>query len=260
MAERLKYYDPVLEKTIDDNQQQSTEDNNNLQAYAQQIEEQKWLQNLRHLIKQYQQDYLQATTSSTTQLDTQQHQQQQQQYNSLTQDPNYNYQQQQIDQQFMEINKQFSELNLQYQQQQTTTNTTTEANVESSQQQPLFYNPEMQQQLGESQQQQQQQVETYNQQQQHQSLPTELPTTNAKDLQSHQPGAEDAYHTQSQYLQTDVPQQTTSYGNTNYYDPMQQSLQYNALDGNAATNEQPASYDYWAQQQQQQQLTEEVGF
>ncbi|TMW47187.1 hypothetical protein DOY81_007727 [Sarcophaga bullata] len=250
LADRLKYYDPVLEKTMDDSQL-TNEDNNLVNASSQQMEEQKWLQNLRHLAQQYhQQDYLHHSSSATTDA--------QQQYNNLTQDPNYNYQQQQIDQQFMEINKQFSELNLQYQQQQ---QQTTPGNVKQQQQQPLFYNPE--QQMGE-----QQPVESYNQQQQQQqSLPNELPTNNAKDLQ--QTGVEnslqDAYQTQPQYLQTDVPQQQhqqqqQSYNNN--YDPMQQSLQYNALEGNATNVEgqqqQQQSYDYWAlQQQQQQQLGEE---
>lgn len=49
-ADRLKFYDPVLEKTLDD--PQITDGNFN--SAMQNIEDQKWLQQLRGLALQYQ--------------------------------------------------------------------------------------------------------------------------------------------------------------------------------------------------------------
>lgn len=248
MADRLKYYDPVLEKTIDD-QQPGSDDANSLNLTPQQMEEQKWLQNLRQLALQYKQDL--NTSSSLPAAGSLQDNQ----YQQTTQDPNYyNHQQQQIDQQFMEINKQFSELNLQYQ--QPTTGTT------DNQQQPMFYNPEQQQQLSE----QTQVLDPYQQQQQQapqQSLSNELPLQNAKDLQ--QPGGvedhqqQDMYQ-QQQYLQPGDVNQQTSTNFSGYYDPSQ----YNAVDAAGSGNLDAANptYDYWGQQQQPtlSHMGEEVSF
>ncbi|KAM7348709.1 endoplasmic reticulum export factor secretory 16 isoform 2-T4 [Cochliomyia hominivorax] len=232
LADRLKYYDPVLEKTIDD-QQLGSDDTSGLNLTPQQMEEQKWLQNLRQLAQQYKNDFHTLATlppAGGAVLDAQQQ----------TQDPNYyNQQQQQIDQQFMEINKQFSELNLQYQQQPTA------GNNELSQQ-PMFYNPEQQQQqqthLGE----QQPILDAYQQQQQptsQQSMTTELPTQNANDLGGEASLGE---HMQQSYMTTQQPAPGFS---TNYYDPSQ----YNAGDATGNSNVDAAnSYDYWGQQQQQQ--------
>ncbi|KAI8116810.1 Protein transport protein Sec16A [Lucilia cuprina] len=246
MADRLKYYDPVLEKTIDD-QQQGSEDVNGLNLTPQQMEEQKWLQNLRQLAQQYQNDLQNSNTNALQ--DPQQQQQQQQQ---LTQDPNYYHNQQKIDQQFMEINKQFSELNLQYQQQPPAVSTTTE---QQQQQQPItYYNPEQPTQMGDSIYGYQQPTTTTTTTTQ--SLQPELPTDNAKDLQPTD-NTNEIYQQSGQYLQSSVEpiqqqqqtQHTTDYSN-NYYDP---TAQYNATDSGinnmeTTTTAAAPAYDYWGQQ------------
>ncbi|XP_065364026.1 uncharacterized protein Sec16 isoform X2 [Calliphora vicina] len=241
MADRLKYYDPVLEKTIDD-QQPGSDDNNGLNLTPQQMEEQKWLQNLRQLAQQYKNDYnnmAQAIAPAVLQEAPQQQ--------PSNQDATYyNQQQQQIDQQFMEINKQFSELNLQYQ--QTATGTTAEQ--PQPQQQPMFYNPEQQTQLGE-----QPALDSYQQQT---AVQPEITKQNANDLSQQQdvtalgePPIQESYQPQTQYMQpTEVAQQQPAGYANNYYDP----VQYNTVDAgvNNLDGQQANAYDYWGQQQQQQ--------
>ncbi|XP_075155918.1 uncharacterized protein LOC142229271 isoform X3 [Haematobia irritans] len=245
MADRLKYYDPVLEKTIDDQQQLGNEEgDNSLTTSQHQMEEQKWLQNLRQMAQQYRIDYGTAVTQSLTD------DQQQQQH---TMDPNYNYQQQHIDQQFMEINKQFSELNLQYQ--------TNQEQQQQQQQQPTFYNPDLVQQQNSN------MLTTDVQQQPPMSLDTyqtqsDMPTMQANNDLSQQQTVDsiqnainptDSYQQQQQaYMQPDMQNY-----NQNYYDPSQQQQQQIQSYGNEGHLEpqtsENASYDYWSQQQQQQQ-------
>lgn len=244
MADRLKYYDPVLEKTIDDQQQEGNEDGSNATP---QMEEQKWLQSLRLLAQQYKLDYASPAAATATNYEASQTQQ----------DPHYNYQQQQIDQQFMEINKQFSELNLQYQ-----TNS-------EPQQPPVFYNPtEIQQppvMTTADSQQPQQPVPLDPYQSQPQSLQPEQPLTQANDMQQTQHAddarTQDPYQpSQLSYMQTDNMQQLQQQDyQQNYYDPSQQQQHQQqqqpqqhyvdgSLDGQTAASN---SYDYWSQQQQQ---------
>ncbi|XP_073828676.1 endoplasmic reticulum export factor secretory 16 isoform X2 [Musca autumnalis] len=261
LADRLKYYDPVLEKTIDDQQQQGQDEDGagdgNLNSSQQQLEEQKWLQSLRQMAQQYKTDYgfAAATATGASLIDGQQPQQSQQ-----VMDPSYNYQQQQIDQQFMEINKQFSELNLQYQNNQTD---------QQTQQQPTFYNPEVMQQPQTAQQvplmatdalqqpaslvdpYQQQHDQPLNQdlQQQQQSLDPNNPQDVYQQQQQQQQ--------QSSYMQPDF-QQHQGYTQA-YYDPsqhQQQQQHYNNNDpslDNQTNTADNVSYDYWSQQQQQMQ-------
>ncbi|XP_013104865.2 uncharacterized protein LOC106085249 isoform X2 [Stomoxys calcitrans] len=242
MADRLKYYDPVLEKTIDDQQQLGNEEGDNaLNTSQQQLEEQKWLQSLRQMAQQYKIDYAVPANSA---VDSQQQQ---------VMDPSFGYQQQHIDQQFMEINKQFSELNLQYQDQQ--------QQQPQPQQQPTFYNPDLMQQQP---QQTQNSMLATDAQQQPLSLDpyqtqNEMPAMQANEQQqtldanqSSTTAQTDVYHQQTAaYMQPDM----TSYGQ-NYYDPtqQQQGLQnYNNEGGHmdATQTTDSGSYDYWAQQQQQ---------
>lgn len=264
MADRLKYYDPVLEKTMDDQQQQQlgAEEGagDNALNSQHQMEEQKWLQNLRQMAEQYKMDY--STSMSTIAppaavVAPMVVENQQQQHNI---DPSYNYQQQQIDQQFMEINKQFSELNLQYQGQQS----------QDQQQQPTFYNPDLMQPT-------QSQIPSDLQQQQPMSLDpyqnqNDMP---ANDIQqplesSSQPNTipqQDPYQSQQQvnYMQPDVQQGYMQ----NYYDPSQQQQQQQqqqyinndgVLDGQQQQQTTDNSYDYWSQQQQTNYGSDEVSF
>lgn len=225
-----------------DDQQAGSDDNSGQNSTSQQMEEQKWLQNLRQLAQQCKTEFTNTTPRIPTAV-----QEAPQPHSYETGYYIQQQQQQHIDQQFMEINKQFSELNLQYQAQQT--------NENLEHQQPTLYNPE------------QQQLHAYQQQQEPlQSFASELPKQqNSTDLQ--QPGETtgvmealpDNYQQQPQYLQPELTQSSPDFG-ANYYD----SSQYKANNaaGNNLDNQQQSNYDYWTQQQQQQlnfnQTAEEV--
>ncbi|XP_067636222.1 uncharacterized protein [Eurosta solidaginis] len=239
-ADRLKYYDPVLERSLDE-QQQNADDNSNNNQLAN-FEEQKWLQDLRAIAVQHKTVY----TSSA----------------AVGYDPIPDAQTQ-IDQQFVELNKQFNALNMQYN------------NHSNTEQVPTFYNPDtMQQQQQELQQQQQQHIHNdYNHQQQQ-------PTAVAADYNSQQVNAAHstdamaekpadandpyAYYNQQQsqqhYMQPEPQQQQQEPTSIPYYDPTQQlqpQQQQQAYQGYGTeavdTQNNAGSYDYWGQERQQQQ-------
>ncbi|XP_053951524.1 uncharacterized protein LOC128858940 isoform X2 [Anastrepha ludens] len=239
-ADRLKYYDPVLERSVDDQQQDADGNLNNSQLTN--FEDQKWLQDLRAIAVQHKIDYASSHPVGYGQIaDTQS----------------------QIDQQFVELNKQFNELNMQYN------------SVSNAEQPPTFYNPDtMQQQLQQQQAPQQSHndanVDPYNQQQQQQP-------TGVSDYISHQASADqqapnysdgvaqkavdasDAYayynqQQQHQYMQPDIQaqqQQQQEPHSIPYYDPTQQQQHHHYPEVADAQNN-AGAYDYWAQQQQQQ--------
>ena len=242
LADRLKYFDPALEKSLDDiNNQQQLDGGNlsgasNLQAS---IEEQKWLQNLRSLAVQYNNNITGAHYAAGSTTDAQ----------------NYQLSQHQIDQQFVEINKQFNELNLQY--------NSSDANVDNvalaATAVPTFYNPDTIQQQqqavpdnnNEQQLQQQQLQQDYDNQQQ--QLYNASNTGLDYSATAAEPPAADAYYAQQQYMQ---PDSTLQQQQNSYYDPTQQ---YNAnANLEPAVDASNASYDYWQQQQQMTAMGEEV--
>ncbi|XP_036339242.1 uncharacterized protein LOC118748708 isoform X2 [Rhagoletis pomonella] len=110
-ADRLKHYDPVLERSIDDQQQNAEENLNNSQLPS--FEEQAWLKDLRAIAVQHKIEYPSPAAPG---------------YGQSTETQSL------IDQQFAEINKQFNELNMQYN------------SISNAEQPPAFYNPDTQQQ------------------------------------------------------------------------------------------------------------------
>ncbi|XP_058978447.1 uncharacterized protein LOC101895985 isoform X2 [Musca domestica] len=250
LADRLKYYDPVLEKTIDDQQQQGQDEagDGNLNQSQQQMEEQKWLQSLRQMAQQYKIDCGLAVAASSTLAAPSVSMMDGQQPNPAMVDPSYNYQQQQIDQQFMEINKQFSELNLQYQ------NNNQEAN-QQQQQQPTFYNPELMQQNSQPHADPLQQPASLDPYQQQNDQPlNQDPQQQQQPLDPQNPN-QDLYQQQQQQQSSSYMQPDPQYqGYTQaYYDPSQQHYNNNdpSLDQQTTATDN-AAYDYWSQQQQQQ--------
>ncbi|XP_039962516.1 uncharacterized protein LOC120776097 isoform X3 [Bactrocera tryoni] len=241
-ADRLKYYDPVLERSMDDQQHHAE---GGLNSQLPNFEEQKWLQDLRALAVQHKDEYTSPAAPVYGQIaDTQS----------------------QIDQQFVEINKQFNELNLQYQ---------GLGNVEQT---PTYYNPDAMQQ---QQQQPHNDIsaEHYNQHQQQQtavagdynsqqpSLDAQAPNHSAGVAQDANDATYAYYNQQQQYLQPIDAQQQQQHQqephSIPYYDPMQQQQQqhyqgYGAEAVDAQNN--AAAYDYWAQQNQQQQQTQHASY
>ncbi|XP_050328868.1 uncharacterized protein LOC126758587 isoform X1 [Bactrocera neohumeralis] len=241
-ADRLKYYDPVLERSMDDQQHHAE---GGLNSQLPNFEEQKWLQDLRALAVQHKDEYTSPAAPVYGQIaDTQS----------------------QIDQQFVEINKQFNELNLQYQ---------GLGNVEQS---PTYYNPDAMQQ---QQQQPHNDIaaEHYNQHQQQQtavagdynsqqpSLDSQAPNHSAGVAQDANDATYAYYNQQQQYMQPIDAQQQQQHQqephSIPYYDPTQQQQQqhyqgYGAEAVDAQNN--AAAYDYWAQQNQQQQQTQHAGY
>ncbi|XP_018796991.1 PREDICTED: COPII coat assembly protein sec16 isoform X2 [Bactrocera latifrons] len=230
-ADRLKYYDPVLERSMDD-QQHHTE--GGLNSQLPNFEEQKWLQDLRALAVQHKNEYTSPAAPVYGQIaDTQS----------------------QIDQQFVEINKQFNELNLQYQ---------GLGNVEQT---PTPYNPDTMQQ---QQQQPHNDIaaEHYNQQQtavagdynsQQPSLDSQAPNHVAGDA------SYAYYNQQQQYMQSidaqQQPPQQQEPHSIPYYDPTQQQQHYQGYGAEAVdAQNNAAAYDYWAQENQQQQQTQHAGY
>ncbi|XP_049310381.1 uncharacterized protein LOC105232085 isoform X1 [Bactrocera dorsalis] len=237
-ADRLKYYDPVLERSMDD-QQHPTD------GQLPNFEEQKWLQDLRALAVQHKDEYTSPAAPVYGQIaDTQS----------------------QIDQQFVEINKQFNELNLQYQ---------GLGNVEQT---PTYYNPDaMQQQQHQPHndiaaehynQQQQQQIAVagdYNSQQT--SLDSQAPNHLAGVAQDAGDASYAYYNQQQQYMQPvdaqqqPQPQPQQEPHSIPYYDPTQQQQHYQGYGAEAVdAQNNAAAYDYWAQQNQQQQQTQHAGY
>ncbi|XP_054086639.1 uncharacterized protein LOC105219596 isoform X2 [Zeugodacus cucurbitae] len=236
-AERLKYYDPVLERSMDEQQHHA---DGSLNSQLPNFEEQKWLQDLRALAVQHKTEYSSPAAPVYGQIaDTQS----------------------QIDQQFVEINKQFNELNLQYQ------------GLGNAEQAPTLYNPDTMQQ-------QQQQThndvtaDPYQQKQQQQTAVTGdynslQPSVDAQASNHTTSVAQDAndatyayYNQQQQYMQPTIDaqqqQQQQEPHSIPYYDPNQQQQQqhyqgYGAEAVDAQNN--AATYDYWAQQQQPQNAT-----
>ncbi|GAB0094901.1 hypothetical protein DMENIID0001_102270 [Sergentomyia squamirostris] len=98
MADRLKYYDPMHDKSLDDTSPDGQEGA---------AEGQNWLQDLQSVLKQFNSGVISYHSSSVP---------------NLTQDPQaaegypgVDYSKSEIDEQFREINQQFNQLNLQYQ-------------------------------------------------------------------------------------------------------------------------------------------------
>ncbi|XP_037934750.1 uncharacterized protein LOC119669065 isoform X2 [Teleopsis dalmanni] len=229
LADRLKYYDPVLDKTIDE--QQNTDDN--LNNGVPNFEEQKWLQDLRTIAAQY--------NVPTNTLDT-------------ANDGQYNYQNQ-IDQQFVEINKQFNELNLQYsnnntdvpmyqadqiqQQQQQQQHQPTLSNLDANEQ----YNSGVTDYIN-----QQQYAETHNKVVPDSSTlqPAVDPYNTNYSAQIQQDFTQQQQQLQQQQLQQQQPEQTNL-----YYDPTLHQQQYNNADVPIDAQQSTGSYDYWSTQQQQ---------
>lgn len=171
--------------------------------------------------------------------------------------------QSQIDQQFVEINKQFNELNLQYQ---------VPGNAEQA---PTFYNPDAMQQ----QQQQQNDIaaEQYNQQQQQQialsgdynsqqpSVVPQAPSHSAAVVQDVNDASYAYYKQQQQDMQPidtqQRQQQQQEPHSIPYYDPTQQQQPYQGYGAEAVdAQHNAATYDYWAQQNQQQQQPQHAGY
>lgn len=106
LADRLKYYDPVLEKTLDDFNSSLDKEN-----HSSIVEDQKWIQDLKNVLSQYADgNYELLTENNISDMNTND--------NSLV-SGNYNQPQNtdyknQIDQQFVDLNQQFSDLNMQY--------------------------------------------------------------------------------------------------------------------------------------------------
>nr|XP_014086606.1 uncharacterized protein LOC106615086 isoform X2 [Bactrocera oleae] len=238
-ADRLKYYDPVLERSLDDQQPHADGGLNN---QLPNFEEQKWLQDLRALAVQHKDEYTSSATAVHGQIADAQSQ---------------------IDQQFVEINKQFNELNLQYQ---------VPGNAEQA---PTFYNPDAMQQ----QQQQQNDIaaEQYNQQQQQQivlsgdynsqqpSVVPQAPNHSAAVVQDANDASYAYYKQQQQDMQPidtqQRQQQQQEPHSIPYYDPTQQQQPYQGYGAEAVdAQHNAATYDYWAQQNQQQQQPQHVGY
>lgn len=166
--------------------------------------------------------------------------------------------QSQIDQQFVEINKQFNELNLQYK------------GLGNAEQAPTLYNSDTMQ----PQQQPHNDITTdhYKQQQQQ-------PTAVAGDYNSQQPSLDPqapnhaagvaqeandpsyAYYNQQQHYMQPIDAQHQEPHSIPYYDPTQQQQHYQGYGAEAVDMQNnAATYDYWAQQNQQQQQPQHAGY